>query len=110
MVFDVNQKYSFTQLGFEMPHRKLQPNWVDVVVGANARNLRLKAQMDLVQVADKIGVSVDMLASCESGSSRFQAMHLYRLSRLLDVRVDAFFCDADVHYGRKTKPDHLRLV
>lgn len=93
-----------------MPHRKLQPNWVDVVVGANARNLRRRAQMDLVQVADKIGVSVDVLASCESGSSRFQAMQLYRLSRLLGVRVDAFFCDAEVHYPKKAKPDYLRLV
>lgn len=93
-----------------MPHRRAQAGWVDVVVGFNVRNKRIAKHMGREQVAEEIGISVDMLTACEAGIVRFRASQLYQLSRIFGVCVSDFFDDIDLIALKETKPAHLKLV
>jgi transcriptional regulator with XRE-family HTH domain len=68
-----------------------QPNYVDLVVGQRIATLRKSAGIEPPELADRLGVSPQLLASVERGHRRAGARMLSDLADLLQLPVLAFF-------------------
>lgn len=56
-----------------------------LLMGKRIRELREKADLDLIYVANVLGIGDDMMARLENGRSTLRTEHIYVLSRLYDV-------------------------
>ena len=70
-----------------------RPNRVDVSVGNNVRLQRTRHGLEQSFLAEKLGISLVEFQDCELGVSRFGAVHLMGLARLMDVSPSEFFAD-----------------
>ena len=66
-------------------------NKVDVHVGGRVRRTRQFRSMDLIELANRIGVSTSQLCRYEQGMERFAPEHLLKAARVLGVSPSFFF-------------------
>ncbi len=68
-------------------------NAVDAHVGARIRGLREERKVPTATAAEALGLAPEHYAGREAGSERIGAAELFRLAKLLDAPVSAFFAD-----------------
>ena len=66
-------------------------NKVDVHVGDRVRRTRQFRDVELIELADQIGVSTAQLHRYEQGMERFAPEHLLKAARILGVNPSFFF-------------------
>jgi transcriptional regulator with XRE-family HTH domain len=66
-------------------------NKVDVHVGGRVRRTRQFRGMELIELADRIGVSTSQLYRYEQGMERFAPEHLLKVARVLGISPSFFF-------------------
>lgn len=64
-------------------------------IGANVRTLRLRYELSVTELADRIGISKAMLSKIENAQTSCSLSTLARLARGLDVPVSALIRGAD---------------
>lgn len=75
-----------------MEDYKFNPN-IKSVICQNVKKYRLKKKMSVIDLAEKLDVSVNHLKRIESINDRnnISLMTLYKISIILGVRIDKFF-------------------
>jgi len=68
-----------------------QPHPIDVHVGARLRLRRTMLRMTQEKLAAAMEVSFQQVQKYERGTNRIAASRLYRLCRILDVRIGFFY-------------------
>jgi transcriptional regulator with XRE-family HTH domain len=68
-----------------------QPNAIDRHVGKRLRQLRLLRGLDMLDLANKVGVSAPRLLQFEEGRERVSAEVMRQLCRALDAPPSEFF-------------------
>lgn len=66
-------------------------NKVDIHVGGRVRRTRQFRGMELIELADRIGVSTSQLYRYEQGMERFAPERLLKVARVLGVSPSFFF-------------------
>lgn len=84
-------------------------NPVDRHVGQRLRQRRLLLGMTQEQLADKVGVSFQMIQKYEKGSCRVGASRLMQIAGALKVTPSFFFDEAPAAEVRKVAEDHVTM-
>ena len=80
-------------------HTHKNPDPIDIAVGARVREMRTARGLSQEFVADRLGVTFQQVQKYEKGTNRIAASHLFRLSRLMQVKVGDFFADIEEDTG-----------
>ena len=64
-------------------------------IGANLRRFRIRYGLSQQLLADKLGITFQQVQKYESGVNRIAASTLYRLSKIMDIRIIDFFAGLD---------------
>lgn len=73
------------------PERRAMADNLDIRIGRNLREIRLKARLDLETLAVRAGLPAAVLARYEEGRLRVPVEVLARLAELLDRPLADFF-------------------
>lgn len=76
-----------------MTKSKPKASDIDVLIGANLRDLRLFFGVTQAELARVLGVTFQQVQKYEKGKDRLSAARLYVLARFFDVPLDAFFAE-----------------
>lgn len=68
-------------------------NQIDMAVATKLRQMRIEAAISPAQLAARSGIAIHQYEAGERGHRRFPATELYRLARVLDRPISAFFTD-----------------
>ncbi|MGE3305070.1 MAG: helix-turn-helix domain-containing protein [Rhizobiaceae bacterium] len=68
-------------------------NFIDRLIGKRIRALRVARDLASADLASAAGVEKSRLEDYETGRARIPAPEMLALSRVLQVRADAFFAD-----------------
>jgi transcriptional regulator with XRE-family HTH domain len=72
-------------------HRVGQPHPIDIHVGARLRLRRTMLRMSLEKLAGALELTFQQVQKYERGTNRIAASRLYRLCRILGVRIGFFY-------------------
>jgi transcriptional regulator with XRE-family HTH domain len=64
---------------------------VDVHVGGRVRRTRQFRGLELIELADRVGISASQLYRYEEGVERFQPEHLLKVAKIVGVNPSFFF-------------------
>lgn len=70
---------------------RLSPSQVDKVIGQNLARARTSRRLTVSVLSERSGVSAETLIRMEAGFVRAHPDELFKLGRLLNVPVGAFF-------------------
>ena len=81
----------------------------DLIIGQNLTRLRIDRGFARADLARRLAVSDDVLASYEDGMLRVPAALFYELAQTLRVPISAFFESCDIIAPALAAPAHPRL-
>jgi XRE family transcriptional regulator, regulator of sulfur utilization len=70
---------------------RLSPSQVDKVIGQNLARARTSRRLTVSVLSERSGLGAETLMSMEAGFVRARPAELFKLGRLLNVPVGAFF-------------------
>ncbi len=77
---------------------------IDIEIGKRVRQARVAAGLSQTQLGVQLGVSFQQVQKYEKGVNRIGGGRLYRIARVLGVKVTYFFDDVDHLLDPETAP------
>lgn len=68
-----------------------QPNQIDKIIAKNLRHIRIKRDLSLFDVSQKIGITYQQLQKYETGINRVSAGRLWQLSIIYRYPIQNFY-------------------
>lgn len=72
-------------------NKKASTNYI---LGENLRLFRKKAEMNLIELAKKLGISPQQLQKYETGENRISAERLFEIAKILNISMSNFYIDS----------------
>ncbi len=78
---------------------------IDIEIGKRVRQARVAAGLSQTQLGVQLGVSFQQVQKYEKGVNRIGGGRLYKIARVLGVKVTYFFDDVEHLLDPKTVPE-----
>ncbi len=77
---------------------------IDIEIGKRVRQARVTAGFTQTQLADQLGITFQQVQKYEKGVNRIGGGRLYKIARVLGVKITYFFDDVEHLLDPKTVP------
>lgn len=81
---------------------ELELNKIDSLVGSKIRFYRKKYGLSQEMLAKQLNISAQQLQKYEKGVNRVSASRLFLLSKILKIKIQDLFNDANLFFGEKS--------
>lgn len=81
---------------------------LDLFIGKKLRTFRSKFKWPLKTLADEIGISLQQLQRYELGENKISATMLYKITKIFNVKIEAFF--TGFNHPKKEKNSNKSLL